>query len=513
MVKIITGPVVGMVTKNSVRILVEFDSNVHIDIIATEKMTPELTQSTVSRKFFANRAKAVTVCGLKEKTEYIFSFRTNQDEAHEEENDVANIEESIRSLITQKTAIEEAHTYKARAITLGPHLQTIRAVIVSGNTAKDGPDLFNVIEDKISKNPMKPLDAIFHVGGQIDGDVARIEAKKLLSEGQSQDSLCEAYRRHYRAAYNHKPLRNLMGKYGNFFLPSIKDIGKQDGGEDDQVLNNAAKRAYQEYQKQLWCSTPFAHTEHDGHAQLFGDHLGILFLDQLFPLLSSDASSTNYLSQSQLDQIESLFQPKAAIDIYDDTIKVDSDDPVGLFHKIKGLVVVSNEPLLLSGSHYSFTSPHTQTWASGQSLDQRDAFLDKCYNFKKQSDKNQVLIVTGNSMGGAGHSILKKSSVELDQFVTSTVNPLQLDSRGAKSQIEGEGTSAGIKYTHFDWITDEQSFGVVDVLHAISNSRPMFEHFIIRKSTTTTDPKKSPRPNTSWQFDEEQEKSGCCSVM
>jgi hypothetical protein len=528
MVKIVTGPIVGMVTRSSVRILLEFDSNVNIDITATEKMTPE-SQTTINHKFYANRAKAVTISDLKEKTEYIFSFRTNQDDVRDEDIDIEQIDEKVRSLPVQKSAIEDAIEYKARAITLGSHLQNIRVAVVSGNDAiqQQGVDLFNIIDEKIFKNQMRPLDAVFHVGNQINARELFVEARKLLESGAEEDAACDVYRAAYRKAFKPKAVKDLLGKVGNFFIASERDIGipgdkLTQRDELDERTAKAARRVYAEYQRQLWTSEPVNVTRrHEGHAHLFGDHLGILFLDQLFDKYLY-GKHEGYLSQQQWDDIELLFATPPEVVVDEDNHlhhqqQTQEPNNQGLFANIKGLVVVTNEPILFIDDNDAFGSVKTKinekgltrdNWAQGHHLEERDKLLSMLFNWKSANPLRQVLIVSGNSLGCGGHTLIKDSNNnEMTQFVSAPIaSSLVLE--GTTGTINREGKSGSFWYNHFDWICDERNFGIVDVFHSISTAKPMFEHFIIREKSTST----APKTGGTWVIEEVKEKGGCCAI-
>jgi hypothetical protein len=501
MVRIVCGPIVGLVTRHSVRLLLEFDGNVHVDITATEKMAPDV-QTQISRKFYANRAKAVTIGDLKEKTEYIFSFRTNQDTIADEEADIELIDEKTRSLPLQKTSIEDAVEYKARAITLGAHLQNIRVAVVSGNDGTpQTPDLYCLVEEKIFKNQMKPLDAVFHVGNLVDGQTLFKEARKAIEGGAEDDAACDIYRAAYRKLFRQKGLRDLLGKVGNFLVGSQRDIGVEKiEGELDERVAKIAKRAYNEYQRQLW--SEHFDGSHEGHAHLFGDHMGILFLDQFMGKTFTQEKEVT-LTEKQWQDMEQLFAPRQEQETEEEGEKKEVS-PIGMFATIKGLVVVTNEPVLFLNENTE-KIPDADDWAHGKQKEERDKFLSMLFKWKSESNLREVVIVSGNSANCGGHSLITHNGAQISQFVTSPIASTPL-CKGVT--IPPEGKSGDYSFTHFDWVTEERNFGVVDVLHPNSVGKPMFEHFIIREKSTS----QAKTGGGTWVIPEEKEKGGCCII-
>jgi hypothetical protein len=213
MVNIRLGPVIGCITPSSIRVLLEFDDNVSVLITATAVINPE-EQIGMVRQYYAKKPKAYTIEGLKERTEYVISFKTSNDVVEEE-----NVKFTT-------SPIEDANEHKARVFTLSPFPQNVRMVVVSGNNQAfpSEKSLWNVIEDKVLHNVLRPMDGILHVGNQIYADEILEKASACTDDSVVE----EMFRSEYRKAWNQRSMRSLFRKSSNIMLPSELDFGRGD---------------------------------------------------------------------------------------------------------------------------------------------------------------------------------------------------------------------------------------------------------------------------------------------
>lgn len=142
MVKIILGPIIGKVTYNSVRILLEFDSAVTIFCKITSPL--EETQQVSNISFPKKKPKAFTIKHLNPDTEYTFTFKSKE------------------------SKIENYKDRKAIVRTLKKEISNFRFAVVSNNDGEEVDIMMWMrLQKEVIQNPLTRCDLLVHAGNQV----------------------------------------------------------------------------------------------------------------------------------------------------------------------------------------------------------------------------------------------------------------------------------------------------------------------------------------------------------
>lgn len=530
MVKILTGPVVGMVTHHSVRLLLEVDTACKLTAVCTEAQNHDGSHITVQGiAFEARRPRAVTVDGLRSATEYMIEFVIDDSDVdsgggvddegrpimvHDEDMELENGAERVAQVATFGRKGEEHNDESNRISDSSPRSTSTsswshRIAIVSGNDqSKTDRTMWKMLSDRVHPNKMKALDIVIHTSGQVRGEEAFQEAKKLVADAneiteEQEKQIAEMYRELYRKNWNHEPIRRLLSTVSNLMMLGEMDIcdgwGSQESHRSPESVDfkiaMAARRVYWEYQRQLWQDMPTDPEKlheswglsHEGYHCIF-DALGVLFIDTVAANTFVHALDTNesegFLTQKQIDE----------------SIKSKLSASSETFNDVSALMCVTATPIAFSPSDTNAFHP-----------DDRTTLLASLNQWKSSEPSRNVLLISGSGPCGC-HSIISYDGSAMDQLITSPICREMQKNNESIMDLNGKTQNIGsVTVTHRD-ICLEESLGVVDIfLSTDGKERTSISSFIIKQSTSSASSAVATN-SSGWDIQAAADNQACCTI-
>ncbi len=282
----VLGPVIGRVTNNSAVILVEVNGEAPVTCMVCDVLSGAVLRITKLLK--SGFPFAFVFDGLEEDRNYVVRFEG-----------FLNADSRMGSFTTSKdysegSAMEEKVSSD----------YSLNLVFMSGERGGAAGAGMQVLDDKEPENiwgvlsetcnhPWPGVDAIIHLGGQVDMDTAVESALSLLGRAEREgedsetgkrlvkealDCLREAYRtswslpgtREALASGSHVMIRGALD-YGSILLGRAKQNGANVSGKSKRKLRTLVKQVYREYQRQLWDPEGFADSAPLGCSDVEGD--------------------------------------------------------------------------------------------------------------------------------------------------------------------------------------------------------------------------------------------------
>jgi len=473
--KLIVGPVVGKVTQDSARILVEPDRDVTVacsltpdgegDPVATEEL--ELVKGRPSVfKFFGlapGTKYAVTFAGAEVFTEGC-SFRTVPEDGWRFERG------------------DQPHFAIASCNKVYTSRQLPRGSLV---------DLWRNLEIRIKEG--EQVDYMLHLGDNVynDHEWYLVEKGKKKLEGHSckwgvaitwlealereewdnkRADIEELFRTAYRETWGHPPTRYVLANVPNIMLFDDHDI-RDDFGDraqdydlesKDRWLAEIAYRVIKEYQKTLYEDLSDEPTPDFSH-HAFGD-VGFAFVDvrgcKTFHRIEGDPSP--FLGKHQWRALE-------------DGLCGDE----GVFAGCRAMLLlmpvpiayVTETPTMVAGAHV--VDDLLGQWSATAHLPEVPRFLQLCAQWRGMGEGRQVLVVGGDvHEGGWTDIFIGDGESGIKQLTTSAIaNKMTKPhealavtlTRSAASFYDGRRLAGDWLMTHFDW-TNYRNYALVDCL-------------------------------------------------
>lgn len=442
MAKITVGPVIGKVTHNTGRILLEVDDDTSVTCIATPKKGKSVQQT---KNFKRNRPSAFHLQGLRASTRYQLEFK-----------------------------IGRAHATRTGTLTtFEPNPQKMNLAAVSCNfTIKRGDT--NLWEDMYQRY-VQPgeIHMLLHLGDQVYGDSMfaqacnMLEGKKHISKSE-QENILQNYRQLYRWSWNDPATREVLARVPSLMIWDDHEIrddwgskkeDRSNGNGEESIelrIGRLARQVFREYQRQLWDDfdpdrEPVSSLEH--HAHRWGP-IGVLLLDLRGGRSFGFDPARPYLSAEQWRDIRKALLGRS-----------------GIFSApaVRALVVVSSVPLVfLSGfiagvgsqkmddlrDHWSY-APHRKEQVE----------MIRLLRYWKQKEKNREVFVLGGDVHIGGYTDIRYRDQSIfKQLITSPITnrpPRWYEFYGVRALMEthqGLGDRYSFEHSNF---THHRNYGVV----------------------------------------------------
>eukprot|EP01069_Polyplicarium_translucidae_P000252 Polyplicarium_translucidae@DN1144_c0_g1_i1.p1 len=484
---VITGPVIGMVTENSARILIEMSHDANVKCTLTSKTGNRLQ---LSKNFKAKRPAAFTFDDLEPETQYKVGFNTPVP---------GLVKVGFRTLpanwdIQQRAAniaFVSCNKYK-----------------ITRDEVSEGTDLWKDIFKRASRGE---IDYLIHMGDNVyaDTDLYAIEngertlrgleddcrwhiAMEMLKDVPSNEwhlhfeKICEVFRAIYRETWNHPPTKHALANVPNLMILDDHDIRDDWGDRDvdrdpmslDFFVGCCAYEVYNEYQRNLFEDYEPALVAHDAcrvgqayHFHVFGD-IGIMMVDsrasKSFHRNYDDPSKDNdlpMLGHAQWKDIEMAFSPS------------------GYFSTVRMLFVVTPMPICYVGEGPNMAAAKVGgtyfddlfgSWAASCHIPEASLLLSAIFDWRaKGPGHREVVICSGDVHQGGYTDIADLRYVPLrdpridriKQITTSAISNKMAKPREhvalqfARSIVNSIGKWH--QFYHYDW-TPNRNFAILN---------------------------------------------------
>jgi hypothetical protein len=462
--RLTVGPVVGVVTSTTIRLLIEVDETTPLKCVVIDEKR-EAFEFLVYCE--ANKPTTFTVANLKPNTPYSINFEGIENFAHRKAViRTFHDEETIQRVLNK--ARKDVNSIQAKKRTLG-----VRVIALSNNDLeqKENTDLWIELQQLLQKakhsNKRHKHYVILHLGNQVNGTKAfqyskefmTLEIEKHIGEGelahsfetQLREKVTDIWRQLYRIHYNYPPIRYIVSHVSNLMIGNDREITDGwgylpshnvkhdmitkwvDKGSQDFYVATIARSVYWEYQRSLWDDSintqiysvdldkPIDQVhrplrmEHEGYLHLFPKpyDLAILFIDQVFGRTFS-TEQKSYLTTKQWTEI---------IDYFSDN---------GPLHDARMLVIATAIPMLFLDD---IKSDIARQIAKSEEL--RDHWAHGSYRIElikllqlidqwQQKDKNRKVLVLAGELSIGGYSTLYRQvnndkELVLQQIITSPI--------------------------------------------------------------------------------------------
>jgi hypothetical protein len=340
------------------------------------------------------------------------------------------------------------------------------------------------------------LDCLIHIGDQVYADEATalqeddckyqhalglLEGRPAAEWKKHRNAIKELYRDVYRETWGHPPTAEALANVANIMIMNDHEI--RDGyGEDEEELAPTSAAGfiarcgydvYCEYQRSLRC-LPEGHMGTDHFLDLWGGSIGIALIDiraaRAFDAKAADP--TPYLGSKQWSDLRTSLSEH------------------GLFAGVRALLVLAATPLVFYSPETDVTDKDTDTenglhgqWSSNKFRPEQVAMLDALREWKNgdAGGASRELVLAGGGVHvGACTAIFYKGEKMCEQLIASPVSnkpsskALEL-ARGARGATAGGGGTAAAgggaplsvltgdySFSHRDW-EERRNFGIITV--------------------------------------------------
>lgn len=492
---VLVGPVIGLVSPTSARILIEIsqDSHVEISLQAQPSPSPLPQQELRFSASFLRRGTSQTSQRLSHQippdpiaqTKLIPAKRATVFE-------FKNLLPGTRYVVRVKGCHDAAEHSSFRTFPAEPAKAfrfgavSCNSIFITRRTITGISDLWAHLLTKM-QGP-EPLELLVHLGDQIYGDgdrnldagagkdrnkwSNRFKVAKAMLENVpadqwilKQDDICEKYREVYRETWKHPDTAKCLARCPNLMIYDDHEIrdnwgdnsSDRDAGSVDFFVARCAWIVTLEYQRQLHEDVDFSNLgaiKKDYHFHVIGK-VGFMFLDirgsRTFHRVKDDKKP--YLGSKQWEDIKQAM----------------GDD--GIFHKVQVLVVCSPAPLVflvpsitnVAGKTVHRLEDFKGHWSAHK---KEQVEMIECLQQWKVSGKGRQVLVLGGDVHCGGHSsILKSGEVLFYQLTTSAIAnmPLPKSVYYVMRFVEQlEHIQDDYTFSHFNW-TRARNYGIIQI--------------------------------------------------
>lgn len=464
-VQVKLGPVIGMVTYNSARVLVEFDKEEDVWC----SLQSEIGETTVCKQ----RSKA--------NIPIVFNFK--------------DLKPKTRYQVTLSCSMPLMSSFwTLRENTDNPGDFNVAIVSCNEISQQDHKpqeqDLWIDLEKRVADHE---LDYIFHIGDQIYMDMGEngttmqdpyqicMTVLKVMPKDQWETirpALLEVLRQEYRKTWTYPSVRNVLANIPNLTICDDHEFRDDWGyrpedytpGTADHFYGLMARQAYYEYQRQLredidWDKLESLKCEYYDH--IFHG-VGISFMEYrgCRTWFREQDVDVTHLGKQQAEWLDSLYKEH------------------GKFENVSSALFITPQPLFFL-SHfnihlYYLTEDDFQEHWSYSSIPYLVKLLDLLREWKERRNGRELTIVGGDvHLGGMTDVFYKKKPI-FQQFVSSAINGK------AKSKIGQAILSLAQKmgkitddYTviHHSWIR-QNNYGILNMSkkNGISTVKSVLKH-------------------------------------
>lgn len=438
MAKITVGPVIGKVTKNSGRVLLELDADARVDCVATPprgkgKPIPR------TRSFKKNRPSVFHFTGLRPGTKYQITF----------------------------PGIKTNRTGTLRTFPPKPDRMNVAAVSCNFTIMRGDTNLWADLRDRYVGEG--DIDLLLHLGDQVYGDNAFQKAIGVLNGNargtpRQEQEILELYRDLYRWSWNDPATQEVLARVSNLMIWDDHEIrddwGSLDSDYDphsaEYYVGTLARQVFREYQRQLWDdfdpeAKPTSGFEHHCHA--WGP-IGVLFVDQRGGRSFQRVAARPYLGTGQWKDIKQAFAPG------------------GLFSSVRALLVVTSVPLAYLSTRISQVGSRIADdlmdhWAYGPHRKEQIEMIRLLRKWQELGKSRRELLVLGGDVHIGGSTDIKhRGNIIFKQLITSPITnrpPKWYEFYGVRLLMEThESLGQSYSFEHHDF-TNRRNYGVIVV--------------------------------------------------
>ncbi|HMF56269.1 MAG TPA: alkaline phosphatase D family protein, partial [Pyrinomonadaceae bacterium] len=393
MPKITVGPVIGKVTDSTARVLAEADDYSQVTCELRDSGGHSLQQTKNLRR---NRPSIFSFENLLPETDYTVAF-------HGADCDLEG---------------------RFRTFSANPSTMNLLALSCNRTIKRGTTDLWADLNQRFVS--AGESDMILHIGDQIYADSAFDTAlHKLQTEGiprgdqAQEEEILELYRERHRVAWNDPSTRKVLASVPNLMILDDHEIrddwgsGKSDSdpNSNEYYIGKLGRRAYREYQRQLWDDfdtdqDPASGIEH--HFHTWGD-VGVMFLDQRGGRTFGFHPSKPYLSQPQWDDIHAALGAG------------------GIFDRVRALLVITSVPLVYLTSKvgelaHIALNDFRDHWSYGTHRPEQLEIIKALQEWKEIGIGRRELLILGGDVHVGGYSHIKfQGNTLYDQIITSPI--------------------------------------------------------------------------------------------
>lgn len=457
MPKITVGPVIGKVTDTTARVLAEADDYAQV---MCELMDSQGNSHQNTREMQRDRPTAFSFRNLRPETEYAITF--------------LNADCDL--------------TGRFRTFPKNPSAMNLLVVSCNRSIKRGSTDLWADMSRKYVS--AGECDMTLHIGDQVYADAAFDTALHKLRTGGiprgnrvQEEEILELYRARHRVAWNDPSTRAVLASAPNLMILDDHEIRDdwgsgefdKDKNSDEYYIGTLGRRAYREYQRQLWDdfdtdSDPQSGIEHHFHSW---GQIGVMFLDQRGGRTFGYDSSKPYLSQAQWNEVHAALGPG------------------GTFDHVSALLVVTSVPLVYLTKRVGEIAQlalddYKDHWSYGTHQPEQLEFIKALEDWKGRGAGLRELLVLGGDVHIGGYSRIKYHDRTIyNQIITSPITnePANwIEFHGTKVLLEIEDDlGGGYSFEHHD-LTRQRNYAVVRV-NAPGNGPAQIDATLIEADT------------------------------
>ncbi|EZG50644.1 hypothetical protein GNI_125330 [Gregarina niphandrodes] len=446
---IVLGPVIGLVTHDSVRFLVESDqtSKVNFTLVGRDRLGRRYHRAEVSAQLESHMPKSIYVDGLR--SNYKYTVQCDQPMPR-----LANCcfktlpRGQSRSLIDSSLRIALVSGNDVSYVEQDPYQGAPRTVRRKSYAQGTEHSLWRDLYQRICDDN---LNMVIHVGNnlQVGGSANRTLFADMVDDDLNELAAFRVIQQEYYKCWTETWARHVLGSCSNVMIFSESDIGNlvknniEDKNPQNDLIARATMLAYRCYQQALWHDPHDEEPMYAKHIEL-SRYLSLLLVDfTTYPTLETDTPEVRDLFPPQTwKEIEKALPP---VTRFDPEQYKDHDRSKGLPPGTqKGLLVVSTATF----------SDKNSILQDPEYLPAATAFLNKLFEWKTSDTKNmrEVCIVSAASRasGYASGSYLIEDSLSHTYITEFAVAPMAAPCkkpgalRGLVSNIAGKLTSSSV---------------------------------------------------------------------
>ncbi|CAM6102417.1 unnamed protein product [Calypogeia fissa] len=465
------GPVIGKVTQNSARILLEISETGKVAIVL-EKESPPLanhmhkSHPSMQKMLLAGRPG-------------IFVFE--------------NLDPGTRYIVKLKGCQKSASQCSSFCTFPAESCPSVNFAVISCNkifiTEKEIPshsDLWCHLAKAIEQGK---IDMCLHLGDQIYGDGDKmLDAEVGLIPGdwsdcfrkskaalaslpkhqweEQEEKICESYRTIYRRTWSHAPTAYCLANCPNLMIYDDHEVrdnwadlpGDWNSSTMDFFIARCAWKVNLEYQRQLHEDVNLDHLElidKDYHFHLISG-VGLMFLDirgsRTFHRVPGDPCK--YLGSKQWQDIEKALKG-------------------GIFESARALLVCTPAPLVFLEHNFTDVVANRVSrledfkghWSAAPHFPEQKKMVDILCEWKRTFNTREVLVLGGDVHCGGHSDIVKDHQMVYRQLTTSAIANHSLP-KSAYYLLRAAGTLSGVgqpfSFRHHNW-TRSRNYGIVKI--------------------------------------------------
>ncbi|EFJ18068.1 hypothetical protein SELMODRAFT_444647 [Selaginella moellendorffii] len=500
---LVLGPVIGKVTHNSARVLIETSRDSFVTAVleaVQEDMDPSKKSSSLRKDH--SWASSILRWGSHKITRKAQSVAENGDFSRQPGVfHFTNLKPGTRYKVEFKGCLYSIPGSFKTLSTPGSTNYNVNFGVISCNnvyiTQKAIPihsDLWSHLYRSVSAGK---IDYLIHLGDQIYADVEpqvggpeldRFQVSKTiladvppLHREKKREEICELYRETYRETWSHPPTAKCLANCPNLMILDDHEI-RDNWGDlpedwDESSVEFFIARCgwivYLEYQRQLHEDVDFSSLESidkEYHFHVLGG-VGLMFVDirgsRTFHRERDDENA--YLGTKQWKDISGSLS-----------------SPGGIFNGVSALLLCATAPLAflepvitnVAAKRVNRLEDFKGHWSAQPHTQEQIRMIDALASWKAAQDGRQVLVLGGDVHCGGHSEVLKDNEVVFQQLTSSAIanTPLPKTAYYFMRLVGRLGGSLRTGYTfkHYHW-TRSRNYGLVRVkILKVDQRKPSF---------------------------------------